>query len=192
MRERPSKRIHSRGRNPQDAIGQQYGSTPPIPMNPQKPHRPSTSTVNPSTIRRLFDFQGTFGPAARLQGPAKQSVDELLSLTLEYGMSVFILGGNARAIEWWGSEVAPALRDAVARERRRRAPQLCPTSPIASPTRSETSTSRYEKAFMVGVRASDGGRRRPAPATPFVSTVPPALARRAGALGYHESPRDFG
>ncbi len=71
---------------------------------------------DPRQVRRIFDFTGAFGPASRgyLQGPLQQWVEELLPLAIEHGISVFILvGDNPRAIERWGCEVAPALREAV-------------------------------------------------------------------------------
>jgi alkanesulfonate monooxygenase SsuD/methylene tetrahydromethanopterin reductase-like flavin-dependent oxidoreductase (luciferase family) len=73
-----------------------------------------------SEIRRLFDFVGTFGPIGRgfVQGPPRQWAQQLLPLVIDHGVSVFILvGDDPRMIERWGGEVAPALREAVARER---------------------------------------------------------------------------
>ncbi|ETK37635.1 LLM class flavin-dependent oxidoreductase [Microbispora sp. ATCC PTA-5024] len=75
---------------------------------------------DPREIRRLLNVGGTFAPTGRgfLQGPPEQWVDDLLPLVLEQGVSTFILfGDEPRAIEVWGGEVAPALREAVARER---------------------------------------------------------------------------
>ena len=75
---------------------------------------------DPRDIRRIFDYHGSFGPARRgfLQGPPKQWVEDLLPLVREHGVSTFILvGDNRQMIEVWGHEVAPALREAVARER---------------------------------------------------------------------------
>ena len=75
---------------------------------------------DPSEIRRLFDFAGTFGPNGRgfVQGPPQQWAQQLLPLVIDHGVSVFILtGDDPRMIERWGGEVAPALREAVARER---------------------------------------------------------------------------
>jgi alkanesulfonate monooxygenase SsuD/methylene tetrahydromethanopterin reductase-like flavin-dependent oxidoreductase (luciferase family) len=75
---------------------------------------------DPREIRRLLNVQGSFADARRgfLQGPPDQWVEELLGLVLEHGFSTFILGGDdPRAIETFGQEVAPALREAVARER---------------------------------------------------------------------------
>ena len=80
---------------------------------------------DPRQIRRLFDFSGTFGPAGRgfTSGPPQQWVQQLLPLAIEHGVSVFILvGEDPRAIGQWGAEVAPALREAVARERGNDAP----------------------------------------------------------------------
>jgi hypothetical protein len=69
---------------------------------------------DPRQVRRLLDFSGAFGSAGRgfLQGPPEQWVDELLPLAMDYGMSVFILvGDDPSAIERFGRDVAPALRE---------------------------------------------------------------------------------
>jgi alkanesulfonate monooxygenase SsuD/methylene tetrahydromethanopterin reductase-like flavin-dependent oxidoreductase (luciferase family) len=76
---------------------------------------------DPREIRRLYDSPGTFGPTRRgyLQGPPEQWVDELLPLAIERGVSGFALvSDDPGAIERYGREVAPALREALARERR--------------------------------------------------------------------------
>ena len=70
---------------------------------------------DPSEIRRLFDFAGTFGPIGRgfVQGLLQQWAQQLLPLVIDHGVSVFILvGDDPRMIERWGGEVAPALREA--------------------------------------------------------------------------------
>ena len=75
---------------------------------------------DPGEIRRLFDFAGASGPIGRgfVQGPPRQWAEQLLPLVIDHGVSVFILtGDDPRMIERWGGEVAPALREAVARER---------------------------------------------------------------------------
>jgi alkanesulfonate monooxygenase SsuD/methylene tetrahydromethanopterin reductase-like flavin-dependent oxidoreductase (luciferase family)/FAD/FMN-containing dehydrogenase len=62
-------------------------------------------------IRRLLNIQA-------IPGPPEQWVEELLPLTLEHGFSTFILAADdPRSIQLFGGEVAPALREAVARER---------------------------------------------------------------------------
>jgi alkanesulfonate monooxygenase SsuD/methylene tetrahydromethanopterin reductase-like flavin-dependent oxidoreductase (luciferase family) len=50
--------------------------------------------------------------------PDQATVDDLLPFALRDGVSAFILASDdPRAIQAWGEEVAPALREAVARER---------------------------------------------------------------------------
>jgi alkanesulfonate monooxygenase SsuD/methylene tetrahydromethanopterin reductase-like flavin-dependent oxidoreductase (luciferase family) len=50
--------------------------------------------------------------------PDVAAVDRLMPLVLEEGVTTFLLAADdPRVIELWGGEVAPALREAVARER---------------------------------------------------------------------------
>ena len=75
---------------------------------------------DPRQVRRIFDYHGKFGTARHgfLQGPPRQWVEELLPLVINHGVSTFILvGDDPRAIEVFGGEVAPALRESVAHER---------------------------------------------------------------------------
>jgi alkanesulfonate monooxygenase SsuD/methylene tetrahydromethanopterin reductase-like flavin-dependent oxidoreductase (luciferase family) len=61
----------------------------------------------PRAIRRLLNLT-----------PDLATVDSLVSLALENGVSTFILvGDDPEAIELFAAETAPAVRDAVARER---------------------------------------------------------------------------
>ena len=76
---------------------------------------------DPREIRRLANISGAFSSERHgfLQGPPEQWVEELLPFVLELGLGTFILAGDdPDAIAVWGGEVAPALREAVARERR--------------------------------------------------------------------------
>jgi alkanesulfonate monooxygenase SsuD/methylene tetrahydromethanopterin reductase-like flavin-dependent oxidoreductase (luciferase family) len=62
---------------------------------------------DPREIRRLLNIP-----------PDAARVDNLLPYVLRDGVSAFILASDdPRAIQAWGEEVAPALREAVARER---------------------------------------------------------------------------
>lgn len=75
---------------------------------------------SPREIRRLLNVGGSFADrsAGFLQGPPEQWVEELLPLVLEHGFSTFILSvDDPHTIERFGAEVAPALREAVERER---------------------------------------------------------------------------
>ena len=66
---------------------------------------------DPREIRRLLNVQPVDGPTDRW-------VEELLPYTLEDGVSTFILAtDDPETIARWGTEVAPALRDAVAEAR---------------------------------------------------------------------------
>ena len=74
----------------------------------------------PTDVRRLLNVAGQFGPRGRafLDGPAEQWAEDLAGLTLEYGVSTFILAVDDPAtIERFGAEVAPATRELVAAER---------------------------------------------------------------------------
>jgi hypothetical protein len=76
---------------------------------------------DPREIRRLLNVNGAFTASGGgfLQGPPEQWVEQLLPLVLEDGISAFILGADdPGTIEVFGHEVAPALREAVERERR--------------------------------------------------------------------------
>jgi hypothetical protein len=70
---------------------------------------------------RLLNISGAFGTSSDfLHGPPAQWVQELLPFVLEHGFSTFILmADDQRAVELYGAEVAPALREAVAAERAR-------------------------------------------------------------------------
>jgi alkanesulfonate monooxygenase SsuD/methylene tetrahydromethanopterin reductase-like flavin-dependent oxidoreductase (luciferase family)/FAD/FMN-containing dehydrogenase len=88
---------------------------------------------DPREVRRLLNVQGALSAARAgfLQGPAEQWVEELLPLVLEHGFSTFILSGDdPRSIAIFGQEVAPALREAVALERRVAG---TPTGPVRGP-----------------------------------------------------------
>ncbi|MCO1596985.1 LLM class flavin-dependent oxidoreductase [Micromonospora sp. RHAY321] len=81
---------------------------------------------DPRQIRRLLNVF-TVDVSSRnrgfLQGPAEQWVDQLLPLVLEEGFSAFLIGrDDPRLIQTLGEEIAPALREAVARERAGNAP----------------------------------------------------------------------
>ena len=75
----------------------------------------------PVAVRRLLNVGGRFGPSTGhlLSGPPEQWVDELAALTLDHGFSAYILmGDDAMTITRFGNEVAPAVREVVAAERR--------------------------------------------------------------------------
>ena len=76
---------------------------------------------DPHDIRRIWDFESSFGTPRRGidAASADRWTDQLLPLALVHGMSTFILISNhAATIQRFGNEVAPALREAVEHERR--------------------------------------------------------------------------
>lgn len=75
----------------------------------------------PEAVRRLLNF-GTVGFTTDnqgwLHGPPEQWVEQLAGLTLEHGISAFLIGTDDRATtERFAAEVVPAVRDVVDRER---------------------------------------------------------------------------
>ncbi|AGZ38991.1 LLM class flavin-dependent oxidoreductase [Actinoplanes friuliensis] len=75
---------------------------------------------DPKAVRRLLNIAGQFAPTGQsfLNGPAEQWAEDLAGLTLEYGVSTFILATDDPAtIERFAAEVAPATRELVAAER---------------------------------------------------------------------------
>jgi len=76
---------------------------------------------SPRAVRRLMNFMNVqFAPGNRglLAGPPAQWVEQLSDLALTHGVTAFLIGGDdADAIERYAAEVAPAVREAVGRER---------------------------------------------------------------------------
>ncbi|TRW47261.1 LLM class flavin-dependent oxidoreductase [Georgenia yuyongxinii] len=76
---------------------------------------------DPRAVRRLLNIGGRFTaqPGDRLlTGPPGQWAEQLAVLTLEYGVSAFILmGDDAATLAVFGREVAPAVRELVDAER---------------------------------------------------------------------------
>jgi alkanesulfonate monooxygenase SsuD/methylene tetrahydromethanopterin reductase-like flavin-dependent oxidoreductase (luciferase family) len=76
---------------------------------------------DPSAVRRLMNFMNVqFSPTYRglLNGPPKQWVEQLTDLTLNHGITAFLIGGDDHATaERLAAEVAPAVRELVKHER---------------------------------------------------------------------------
>ena len=77
----------------------------------------------PQAIRRLYNVSGRFGARGGfLQGTADDWAEQLADLTLEVGMSTYVLGSDdPDAVRRFADEVAPAVRELVQAERARRA-----------------------------------------------------------------------
>ncbi|NNU26551.1 LLM class flavin-dependent oxidoreductase [Isoptericola sediminis] len=75
---------------------------------------------HPAEIRRLLNVGGEVTADRRgfLQGPVDQWVEELAGLALTHGVGTFVVAtDDPRMLEVLGEEIAPALRELVARER---------------------------------------------------------------------------
>ncbi|MEU7586869.1 LLM class flavin-dependent oxidoreductase [Micromonospora sp. NPDC049230] len=91
---------------------------------------------DPREIRRLLNLF-TVDVSSRnrgfLQGPAEQWVEQLLPMVLEEGFTTFLIGrDDPRLIQTLGQEIAPALREAVARERAAGTPGTGPVRSVAA------------------------------------------------------------
>ena len=68
----------------------------------------------PAAVRRLYNVNTASGDGPGLVGPPSDWAEQLASLTLEHGISTFILGADdLRLIRVYGDEVAPATRELV-------------------------------------------------------------------------------
>ncbi|NUR69923.1 MAG: LLM class flavin-dependent oxidoreductase [Hamadaea sp.] len=90
------------------------------PLNAEIDEAAAGAGRSPSAIRRLLNVGGQFSAQAQgfLNGPPDQWAEDLAGLTLEHGVSTFILAGDdAATIERYAAEVAPATRELVAAAR---------------------------------------------------------------------------
>ena len=74
----------------------------------------------PAAVRRIYNIAGSFAGSGSefLQGPPKVWVEQLGGLALDEGMSGFVLmADDALTVERFAAEVAPSVRELVARER---------------------------------------------------------------------------
>ena len=74
----------------------------------------------PAAVRRIYNIAGSFGGsgAGFLDGPPKVWAEQLAGLALDEGMSGFVLmADDALTVERFAAEVAPSVRELVARER---------------------------------------------------------------------------
>jgi len=78
---------------------------------------------NPATIRRIYNAFRSIrerGTDGFLQGTVEQWTDELTILAVEHGIDSFVFGpadNPIRQTQVFAAEVAPAVHDAVARDR---------------------------------------------------------------------------
>ncbi|MDQ1691692.1 MAG: hypothetical protein QOD87_1800 [Pseudonocardiales bacterium] len=150
----------------------------------------------PGDIRRLLNISGRFSSSSNgfLDGPADQWAEELAGLTLEYGISGFILGSDdPTMIERFGVEVAPAVRELVRDERQQGHPDAQGSSLRADSTGAAGATAPPGSTTLSTAPTADNGVRLSDRTSWDESTrpvAPPAPAgyvytRRAEAVGQH-------
>jgi luciferase-like monooxygenase/hemerythrin HHE cation binding domain-containing protein len=74
----------------------------------------------PAAVRRLLNVSGSYagGEPGPTEGPTEQWIEVLARLAVDHGFSTFVaMADDARAIERFATEVAPAVRELVAAER---------------------------------------------------------------------------
>jgi hypothetical protein len=109
---------------------------------------------SPASVRRLLNIIGGNGPLAG--PPSSQWVEVLAGWAIEHGFDTFILGADdPAALQRFAVEVAPAVREAVERERLTPVAAAAPAAPVASPPPGPVA----EGAFAVVPTPDDGVRR---------------------------------
>ncbi|MEV0754287.1 LLM class flavin-dependent oxidoreductase [Streptosporangium sp. NPDC050280] len=120
---------------------------------------------SPADIRRLYNIGGTFTGSGRafLQGPADVWAEQLAELTLDQGMSAYILASDdPDDIRRFAAEVVPAVRELVDAER--------------AGSRTSTGADQSIGVSAAGARSvSPDAPAHPAPVTVPGGGVPPAL-----------------
>ncbi|HET7399526.1 MAG TPA: LLM class flavin-dependent oxidoreductase [Intrasporangium sp.] len=142
----------------------------------------------PQAIRRMYNVFGRFGTGAGfLQGSAADWAEQLAGLTLEAGMSTYILGSDdPDDLRRFATEVAPAVRDLVAAERAHRAgaPLVAgePEVPVVRP-RPPAAPSAEPAAYSLAVRPTPDDGRRLSGRMPWSETDRPE-AEKPGTAAY--------
>ncbi len=94
----------------------------------------ATAGRAPREVRRVLNISGTFATDGDgfLAGPAQRWVRDLLPLVVEHGVGTLVLAtDDAAQLEHFATAVAPALREEVAAERRRRGTPPAPSRSTA-------------------------------------------------------------
>jgi len=81
----------------------------------------SAAGRDPRAVRRVLNINGRLAAersSRLLVGPPEQWAEQLAAITLQYGVSAYILGGDDPALlTVFGQQIAPAVRELVAAER---------------------------------------------------------------------------
>ncbi|NJP28029.1 LLM class flavin-dependent oxidoreductase [Microbispora sp. SCL1-1] len=133
---------------------------------------------DPGEIRRVYNIAGRFSGAAGggfLDGPPTVWAEQLAELALGHGMSVFVLAvDDDRDLKVFAEEVAPAVREAVARERaRKRRPDAEGPIGIAEAPQTEAPQAEAPQANRAQAGAVLDEATRPRLPKRDISALPP-------------------
>ncbi|MDN5796992.1 MAG: LLM class flavin-dependent oxidoreductase [Intrasporangium sp.] len=110
---------------------QGYADPPDLPgLTARLDEAAARAGRGPELIRRMYNIFGRFGGGAGfLEGSPRDWAEQLAELTLECGMSAYILGTDSpEDVRCFAEDVAPATRELVETERARRAASPPPSS----------------------------------------------------------------
>lgn len=102
-----------------------YADPPALPeLNARIDDAARAAGRDPADIRRIYNIVGGFGSGSRfLRGTPRDWAEQLAQLTIEQGMSMYILGcDDPSTVATFAQEVAPTVRALVAAQRRGTAP----------------------------------------------------------------------
>jgi alkanesulfonate monooxygenase SsuD/methylene tetrahydromethanopterin reductase-like flavin-dependent oxidoreductase (luciferase family) len=120
----------------------------------------------PQAVRRMYNVFGQFGTGAGLlEGTAADWAEQLAGLSLEHGLSTYILATDEPdTLRRYAEEVAPATRELVDAERARHAGSPpATTAPAEGPSPGERARSAGTPTFPLAVQPTpdDGARLSP-------------------------------
>lgn len=139
-----------------------YADPPELPeMNARIDEAALEAGRDPGAIRRMYNLLGRFGSDQGWpRGEARDWPEQLAALTLEQGMSSYILSVESEAdLRRFAEEIAPAVRELVQAGRDR--PAATEESGPASepdPARADISPPRAETPFAAAPTPDDGTR----------------------------------
>jgi hypothetical protein len=154
----------------------------------------------PGAVRRLLNVSGAYadGSPGPLDGPASRQVEELARLALEEGIGTFVAAADDPGlIEEFAREIAPAVREAVAGERREgagaraRAVPLGDGEPASAAPGGAPAESGGEESERLGVTPTpDAGERLVG--TPWDESTRPHRQPSDPGVSYTEQGRQVG
>lgn len=117
---------------------------------------------DPSAVQRMLNINGQFRTTGGglLIGPAKQWADEIAEISIQYGISGFILASDdPEDIQTFAQEVAPAVRQLLADEKPRSATSIISEPPSDNGPLVEQEKINVRNSGLIAVPTADSGAR---------------------------------